>query len=162
VKYPKLFAAGHGLFSDLFERFPYLLPNLVAVLVCGLGFVLSYFYLTENKIPQQERAHIYSPLESETESTALVDEESGGQSIEMKDMAGLGSKAKNEIETKETNDLNGLAVYKEKECCEDEEESLQEMDSTLREVKDDRRGFLSTILDIRWPFWQNRTTLLLD
>lgn len=112
TKYPKLFSAGHGLFNGLFEEFPYLLPNVMAVLVCGTGLVLSYFYLTENKIPQRAvevERETYGPLELDEESPEgvaleLDDDADFVSSVEMKVVHSPDWRMKSEIASKETED----------------------------------------------------------
>jgi hypothetical protein len=107
VKYPKLFSAGHGFFNGLFEEFPYLLPNVMAVLVSGLGLILSYFYLTENKIPQRPvEVETYGPLDEESEGAVLEidDNLSTEDGMEMKVMNSPDWRMKSEIASKETED----------------------------------------------------------
>jgi hypothetical protein len=128
AKYPKLFSAGHGLFNGLFEEFPYLLPNVMAVLVCGTGLVLSYFYLTENKIPQRAvevEREIYGPLDDEESSEGaaleLDDDADFVSSVEMKVVHSPDWRMKSEIASKETEDWQ----HQRRRGGDDEEEQDQ-------------------------------------
>ncbi len=101
AKYPRLFASGHGPFGDLLEEFPYLLPNLIAVLLSSITVIVCYIYLTENK---EQNYHILKVDESE-------------EGIELEDMAGNSSseedterEASSSIETEPDSGISGVSV----------------------------------------------------